>query len=64
MVTDPNDPARCPFLCGASGQPACPPPPAMLNGAEPSDPTAPLYSYNEMLAHGYAQYHKGREEGN
>jgi hypothetical protein len=53
----PNDPY--PFACGGGGQPACPPQPA-LTGMEVVDPTLPLYTHTEMLAHGAAQYAKGR----
>ena len=39
--------------CGGVGQPACPPTPAAsVNG----------YSFEEMKAHGAAQYRKGRED--
>lgn len=46
-----TDPTGYPYPCGGSGEPACPPQPTL---------DAPTYSYSDMLAHGAAQYAKGR----
>jgi len=46
MTNKPN-----PFPCGGPNQPACPP-----------EPTASVYTADEMQAHGQASYQKGRQD--
>jgi hypothetical protein len=50
MGTGPNGPGD-PFPCGSGAHP-CPPTPA-LTGTPATDPTTPLYSYNEMKKYGF-----------
>ena len=52
------------FRCGGQGEPACPPEPAVdaieggsLEGVDLHK--LPVYTYNDLLAHGAAQYAKG-----
>lgn len=50
-----------PFPCG-NGQHPCPPQPAIAAiGDANGDADTPLYSYNEMLAHGAACAQWGKE---
>lgn len=51
-----------PFPCGKVRQPACPSQPTPITNVVDASttPDAPLYSYNDMLAHGSINFAKGR----
>ena len=58
--------APYPFQCGGSGEPSCPAEPTLLGAnSRPAreTPDLGLYTWNEMAAHGYAQYAKGIADG-
>lgn len=63
VTPDGNAPPN-PFPCGGAGQAGCPPEPVSLLPRQPikagDAPRVLLYSWNEMAAHGAAQYAKGR----
>jgi hypothetical protein len=58
MGSQPPAPLR-PFPCGGSNEPACPPQPGILPGKVLLDWDLPVYTRNEMAAHGQACYQKG-----
>ena len=53
MPSNPSGPPVNPFPCGGVNQPACPPEPAVKDGA---------YTLDDMKRHGHNCYHKGRSD--